>query len=209
MKKKIIIVGAGGHGKVVLDILLEAGRPVLGFVDDDPAKKGKKVLGYKVLGGVDVLSKGMSAALGIGDNRARGRVYDALLARGVKVESAIHPKAAVSRFAKLGPGVAVVAGAAVNPDAVLAEGVVVNTGAGVDHDCRLEKFCQIWPGAHLAGNVQVGAYAYVGTGASVVPGRRIGAGAVVGAGAAVVRDVPDGTTAAGVPAESLERKTKT
>ncbi len=202
LKTRVAIFGAGGHGKVVLDILLESGVEVAGFLDDDPKKKGARVLGFPVLGGLDALKgeKGVAVALGVGSNAAREEIYGKAKRLGVEVVGAVHPKAAVSRFTKLGKGAVIMAGAAVNPGCELGDGVVVNTGATVDHDCRLGRFCQIWPGAHLAGSVSVGELAYVGTGAAVVPGIAIGASAIIGAGAAVVSDIPAGVTAVGVPA---------
>lgn len=206
--KKVAIFGGGGHGKVILDILLESGAEVAGFLDDDPKKAGAVVCGYKVLGGFAYLegkTGSLSLALGIGDNKIRRKIFDRAVAAGVEVVSAVHPSAAVSRLATVARGAAIMAGAVVNPDATIGEGAVVNTGATVDHDCRLERFCQVWPGAHLAGTVRVGEAAYIGTGASVIPGITIGKDARIGAGAAVLSDVAEGTTVVGVPARPVKR----
>lgn len=200
------MLGAGGHGKVVLDILLECRAKVSGFIDDDKKKWGCDVLGYSVVGGCDAIGVNDRVAIGIGSNRLRAELSQKIRKQGGILCSAIHPKAAVSRFAALSQGVVIMAGAVVNAGAVLEEGVVVNTGATVDHDCHLGSYCQIWPGAHLAGAVSVGSFAYVGTGASVIPQMGIGAYSMVGAGAAVVRDVPPRTTVVGVPARAVKRK---
>lgn len=207
-KKKIAIFGAGGHGKVLLDILLESGAAVAGFLDDDPKKAGAVVCGLKVLGGFAFLegkTSSLSLALGIGDNKIRRKIYEKATAAGVEVVSAVHPRAFVSRLATVGRGAAIMAGAVVNACAMIGEGAVVNTGATVDHDCRLERFCQLWPGAHLAGTVRVGEASYIGTGASVIPNITIGKDVVVGAGAAVVSDIADCTVVVGVPARPVRK----
>lgn len=205
MKKPVIIIGAGGHGKVALDILLASKIAVKGFVDDGkPA--GTRINGYPVLGPIASLKKGMVAVLGIGDNGLRSDFYHRYHALGVLFEPAVHPRAVVSKFAHLEDGVVVMPGAVVNANAVLGTGVVINTGATVDHDCHLKSFCQIWPGAHLAGSVEVGELSYIGMGACVVQNKKIGDRAVIGAGAVVIADVPDDVTAVGVPARITQKK---
>ncbi len=208
-KDKNVIFGAGGHGKVLLDVLLESKVTVCGFIDEDETKKGDVVNGLPVLGGWDYLKDNPSIkiALGIGNNKIREKVYRKAMDLGLKVVQAIHPKASISRFAKIGSGVVIMPGAVINANAILEEGVVVNTGATVDHDCRLNRFCHIWPGAHLAGTVEVGEYSYVGTGASVIQNIRIGSNAMIGAGAAVISDIKDGVTAVGVPAKAIKEDT--
>ena len=206
-KNSIIIYGCGGHGKVVLDILLEAKENVLGFIDDDLKKKGKKINGFPVLGNWSVLTQNKSAkvALGIGNNDVRKNIYEKASREGVGIASAIHPKSVISRFAKIGKGVVIMAGAVINPSVTIEDGVVVNTGATVDHDCHLKRFCHIWPGAHLAGTVSVGECSYIGTGAAVIQNINIGNCAMIGAGSVVIADVPDHVTVAGVPTRILKK----
>ena len=206
-KNKVVIFGAGGHGKVILDILLESGSEVLGFIDDDKTRTGKKIRGFKILGDWSYLEKHRSVyiALGIGDNRIREAVAKKAKAAGIKLASAIHPKAAVSKDVRMGEGVVIMAGTVVNPGTVMEDGVVVNTGATVDHDCFLERFCQIWPGAHLAGTVRVGEFSYVGTGASVIQNLKIGKNVMIGAGAVIISDCPDNTTIVGNPGRLINQ----
>jgi sugar O-acyltransferase (sialic acid O-acetyltransferase NeuD family) len=198
----ILIIGAGGHGKVVADILLSGGSQVLGFLDDDPATWYTLRLGLPVLGPIDdyVRFAPDGLALGIGSNAARQQI----IARMPEAESlwrnAIHQSAIISPSAQIGRAVVIAAGAIVNPDAVIGDYAIVNTGATVDHDCVIGDYAHIAPGAHLSGGVRVGRGALVGVGAAVAPGCSIGNRSVVGAGAAVVRNVPDGVTAKGVPA---------
>ncbi len=207
---KVVIVGAGGHGKVVLDILLENKIDVLGFIDEDRSKHGKKVNGLTILGDLNYLKekKEIGLALGIGNNSIRFRIYQAALLLGVKVVSVVHPRAIVARDVVIGVGSVIMPGAVVNTGTVMKEGVVVNTGATVDHDCCLEGFCQVWPGAHLAGTVTVGEGSYVGTGASVIQNIKIGKNVMIGAGAAVVSNIPDGVIAVGVPAKVIKENIK-
>ncbi len=211
MKKKTIIWGAGGHGKVILDILLEAKVLIGGFIDDDRTKMHQSVSGYKILGNTDYLEKmknkgSVQLALGIGNNEIRETIFEKAVALGVAVISAIHPRAVVSPHARLGRGVVVMPGAVINSGAIIEDGVVVNTGATVDHDCYLEAFSHIWPGAHLAGGVRVGRCSYIGTGAAVIQNVTIGKNTMVGAGAVVISAIRDGVTAVGVPARVIKKK---
>lgn len=200
-KNKILIFGAGGHGKVVLDILIESSADVLGFIDDNRDKIGQEVNGFKVLGDWFHLNDKDSIrfALGIGDNAIREKVFNKAKETGLRVVSAVHPKAIVSKDVRMGEGVVIMPGAVINPGTVLEDGVVVNTGATVDHDCYLEKFCQIWPGAHLAGTVRVGEFSYVGIGASVIQNIDIGKNVTIGAGTVIISDVPNNVTIVGNP----------
>lgn len=205
-KESVVIFGAGGHGKVVLDILLNAGHTVVGFLDEDVSKIGSEVCGYKVLGDWSYFTETstISIALGIGNNEVREKVYKKAKQFGCPIFTAIHPKSTISQFASIGEGVVVMPGAVINPGVTILDGVVINTGATVDHDCILEKFCHIWPGAHLAGTVRIGAYSYIGTGSAVIQNLTIGKQVVVGAGAAVVCDIADNVTVVGVPAKVLK-----
>ncbi len=198
----VLILGAGGHGKVVADILLCQDVPVLGFLDDNPLLQGQARLGLPILGAIASYPRYESSglALGIGDTaQRRGVVQRCGPAAQQLWRDAIHPRATIAASARLGRGVTVAAGAVVNPDAILGDHVIINTGATVDHDCIVAAYGHIAPGAHLAGQVSIGEGVLVGIGATVCPGCSIGAWSIVGACAAVVRNVPAGVTAIGVP----------
>jgi sugar O-acyltransferase (sialic acid O-acetyltransferase NeuD family) len=199
----ILILGAGGHGKVVADILCCAGEPVMGFLDDDPATWGTTRLGLPVLGDIVTYREHLPSGLilGMGNIAARARIVDTLggEAHGLW-RNAIHPRAIVARSVQLGCGVAVMAGAVVNPESVLGDHSVINTGATVDHDCTIGAYAHVGPGAHLAGGVRVGRAALVGIGASVTQGLAIGDGAIIGAGSVVIDPVPAHVTVKGIPA---------
>ena len=198
-RDKIIIFGAGGHGKVALDILIESGANILGFLDDDRSKIGQKIRGVKILGNFSDLDKKIpiKLVLGIGNNVARFKIFKRAKAMGISLISAVHPKTIISKDVKIGQGVVIMPGAVINAGVIIEDGVVVNTGATVDHDCCLEKFCQIWPGAHLAGSVRVGEFSYVGMGASIIQNINVGKKSIIGAGAVVISNVPDKATIVG------------
>lgn len=199
----LLIVGAGGHGKVVADAALASGWSQIAFLDDRMDALGSP-LGLPVLGPVSELEsyvgRGRAAVIAIGDAHRRVQLLQRCRAGGFEIVSIIHPAAQVSRFATLAAGCVVFAQAAINADARLGEGCIVNTGATVDHDCELGCGVHICPGTHLAGNVRVGDFTWVGIGAVVRQDIVIGRDATIGAGAVVVKDVTDGAVAAGVPA---------
>jgi sugar O-acyltransferase (sialic acid O-acetyltransferase NeuD family) len=202
----VVVFGAGGHGKVVADILLAAGDRVAGFIDDKCAV-GSNVSGLTVIGNAAWLAENRSrVALGIGDNAARSRVADVCLAARAELVSAIHPRAVISASATIEAGAVVMALAVVNPDAVVERGAIVNTGAIIEHDCVVERFAHISPNAALGGGCRVGAFAHLGIGASMLPGTSIGERTVVGGGALVARDLEPSVVARGVPAR-VSRKT--
>ena len=212
---KLLILGAGGHGKVLADLIdrVAAWRAV-GFLDDDPAKHGGRVLDLPVLGPTSELvavaekTRATAVALAFGDNGRRETYFARVLAAGLAAPSLIHPSAVISGHAELGRGIVILAGAVVNPGALIEDNVCVNTRASVDHDCRIEAHAHILPGAVLTGNVRVGRQATIGAGAIVNPGLCVGEGAIVGAGAVVTRDVAAGAAVVGNPARPLVRESR-
>jgi sugar O-acyltransferase (sialic acid O-acetyltransferase NeuD family) len=203
----LLILGAGGHGKVVGECATALGHwSEIAFLDDAwPQLTG--VLEWRVLGPTSMAAElypvYTEAAVAIGDNRRRLQLLERLRSIGFKLPILIHPSAVISPSSRLGDGSVVLAQAVVNAAAVLGAGVILNTACSVDHDCRLGEVSQIASGARLAGNVQVGAAATIAVGASVVPGVCVRAGATVGAGSVVLEDVPEGVTVAGVPARRI------
>jgi sugar O-acyltransferase (sialic acid O-acetyltransferase NeuD family) len=206
---RVLVVGGGGHGRVVADVVQEAGLATeLAFVDDRYPTLDRSgpwpVIG--TMAELSVLCDRYDAfALGIGAWQARSHVWQTLDRLGVNVLTAVHPHATVSRQARLGAGTIVCAGAAVVIGAELGRGCIVNTGATVDHDCRLADWVHVCPGAHLCGDVHVGQGSWIGAGSVVRQGIRIGEGVTLGVGAACIRDLPAGVIAVGVPARAMRR----
>jgi UDP-perosamine 4-acetyltransferase len=206
---QVVIIGAGGHGKVVLDVLRAAGEhePVA-FVDADPGLANTDVGGVPVIGAINLLprlrqQKVRHAIVAIGDNRARLQYAGLLRAQGFELVSAVHPTAFVSPTARIGVNVVVAPLAAVITEARVGDSSIINTAAVVDHECEVAEGVHIGPGARLAGRVRVEAGAFVGLGASVIQCLTIGRYAMIGAGAVVTADVPEFATAVGVPARVI------
>lgn len=209
----IAICGAGGHAKVVADVLSAQFPPVTvkGFLDDRSELHGAELCGLPVLGSLapwlDRASKAeFTLIVGIGNNRDRERIADQVSEAGFSFASAIHPSACIGYGVEIGSGSVLMANTVVNVGAVIGEHVIINTSASVDHDCVVEDFSHISPGVNLAGGVTVGRGAHIGIGACAVPGVRIGEWATVGAGATVVNDVPPYTTVVGTPAAPIQRR---
>jgi acetyltransferase EpsM len=201
----MILFGAGGHAKVVLDAALVAGLEVEMVLDDDPP--GAELFGIPVRQRNDVAPEWLARQnflVAIGDDGIRGRLFEELKAQGGTPVNIIHPKAWISPRAETGQGVFAAALAVVNPGTRIGDNCILNTACSVDHDCHIGAHVHLCPGVHLAGQVQVGAYTMIGTGASVLPGVRIGRRCVVGAGAVVTKEVPDGRVVAGVPAREIK-----
>ena len=209
----LVILGAGGMGQEVADIVLAGAADgsrfrLIGFIDDDPALHGLEVLGLPVLGDHHWLSGRRAVlAIGVGAPAARRRVWAAAQSLGaVEAPALVHPAAYVGMGVELGEGTVVGAHATMTADVVVGRFGIVNVGATVSHNARLGDFATVAPGAHVAGNVCLGEGADVGIGASVTQGNTIGAWSIVGAGTVVIGDVEADTTVVGCPARIVDRR---
>jgi sugar O-acyltransferase (sialic acid O-acetyltransferase NeuD family) len=204
--KRLALLGAGGHGKVVADAALASGWDAVDFFDDAWPQRQQNGP-WPITGGVSALlerrQEFQGVIVAIGDGAARLEKHRTLQAAGAPLTTVVHPAAVVSRYAVLGVGTVVMAGAVVNIDAVVGQAGIINTGATVDHDCRLGDAVHICPGAHLSGHVQIGHGSWIGVGAAVKQGIVIGERVMVGVGAVVVQNVPDGLIVVGNPAAPL------
>lgn len=210
MRPAIVVFGAGGHSKVVVEVIERQGRYRIAFLADaDESKAGTTVLGYPVRAERDAFvasKKGITNAIvAIGNNGIRRRIANVVELSGMRLVSAVHPTAVVSTSASIGRGTVLMAGCIINADARIGDNVIINTGAVVEHDCQIDADVHVAPHATLCGGVVIGAGTLVGAASTLLPLVHVGTGVCVGAGATVLHDIPDGVTAAGSPCRKLER----
>ncbi len=212
-----VILGGGGHARVLIDCLqLSGAAQIYGVLDPERERWGQTLQGVPLLGGDDLLAEMAGRGVeyfaiglgGAGDNRPRQRLFDLALSFGLRPLNIQHPSAIVSPYASIGAGCQLLPGSIVNAGAQLGVNVIVNSGAIVEHDCVIEAHAHIATGAKLASTVWVAAGAHIGAGATVRQSISIGAGAIVGAGAVVVDDVPPDLIVVGVPARALREVTR-
>jgi sugar O-acyltransferase (sialic acid O-acetyltransferase NeuD family) len=206
----IVVVGMGGHARVVLDAIEKQGAyRVVGLIADPSSHGGARAAyGYAVLGDVEALQRPETprrAVVALGSGRARQSWFETLERCDFEIVPVVHPDAHLGRDVQVGDGAVVLAGAVVNSGVALGRGVLVRAGSTLDHGCRLEDFAHLAPGAHLAGDVIVGVRSHVGIGACVVPGIQLGSDVLVGAGAVVTQSVPRGHTVVGAPGRTMRR----
>lgn len=212
MSKRMIIFGAGGHAKTVVDTVEKAGIYEIAGLLDQRLPAGEQVYGCTVLGSDDWLSSHADtidgAIVAIGDNWTRGLVVQSLKRkfRNLPFATAIHPSAQIARGARIGAGSVVMAGAVVNSDAIIGEHGILYPGTSVDHDSRIGSFVSFAPRCATGGNVSIGDYTAIAIGAVLIHGRTIGEHCVIGAGATVVSDVPPHTVAYGTPARAVRSR---
>lgn len=201
----LLLIGAGGHAKVVFDAVRTADRALqLEVRDDDTRKSGYALLDMEIripVGDPETWPECVHVA--VGDNSARRRLGESVLAAKKILYTVVHPSASVSSFARLGPGVFIAARAVVGPATAVETGAIVNHGAVVDHDCSIGCWSHVAPGAVLGGTVRVGDMCLIGSGAVILPGITVGTGSVVGSGAVVTQNVEPGTTVIGIPAKPM------
>lgn len=204
------IVGAGAHGRVVLDVLRAGKRYAsICFVDDNAALRGTRVNGAEIIGGLDAAlssgCEGVEMIVALGNPLERIRLGSLIMERGMPLANAIHPSAVIAGGVHLGHGNFVGARAALGTGARVENHVIINTGAIVEHDCVLEDGTALSPGAILGGRVHLERCSFLAAGATVTSRVRVGRGTVVGAGAVVMRDLPENILVMGNPARLAER----
>lgn len=210
MSVPVIIVGAGGHAKVVLEALRQCGEEVLGLVDNDPGMTGTSLLDAPVIGGDEAVGKyaphDIRLTIGLGLIPQRRNLFVRFKGQAHDFANVIHPAAIVSDSAKLGEGVQIMAGAIIQADARTGDNVIINTGASVDHDSVIGDHAHIAPGATLAGGVHIGAGSLVGVGSTILENVSVGKNCIIAGGATVIGDVANNDTVAGTPATPIANK---
>ena len=204
MKKNIVILGAGGHAKVIAEIIIKSGDEVVGFLDDSIDLQGKEIyLGKKVIGTFNSIEglKENYFVIGVGDNNTRKRIS---LEHDLKWYSAIHPSAIIATNVKIGEGTVVMPGAVLNPSTKIGKQCIINTMASVDHDCNIGNYVHISPGAHLAGTVTVMNNTWIGIGALIKNNITIEENNIIGSGAVVIDNILEkNSTFIGIPARKM------
>lgn len=207
MNLPLIVIGGGGHAKVLIDVLLLNSMTVLGITDPNLTKDKKSILGVPVIGDDDFVlrySPGnieLVNGLGsIGSTDNRKRLYKYFKDKGYNFAKVLHPSVVLSPHSETGEGVQIMAGAIIQVGSKIGVNSLINTRASIDHDCIIGNHVHIAPGVSLSGGVVVGDDVHIGTGATVIQGIRIGPNSIIGAGALVNKDVSQGMTVMGVPA---------
>ncbi len=207
MNKKIVIIGASGHGKVVANIAKLNGYDEILFLDDDESKKscGK----YKVIGTSKEITKyrDYDFIIAIGNNRIREKISDTLGKENIKQTVLIHPSAVIDETAIIKEGTVVMANAVINASVQIGRSYIINTASSMDHDCIINDFVHISPGVHVAGTVTIGRNTWIGIGSTVINNLEICANCIIGAGSTVIKDIKEEGTYIGSPAERMKKMT--
>jgi len=212
MKEKLLIVGAGGHARSVIDIALQDdGFEIIGCIDAQNPKRCfvEDMECVPIVGNDDDLAKFLDQGINhifvaLGDNKLRNMIYEKVIEMGFNPVNIISNYAVISPRARLGKGICVMAGAVINVNAHIGDNCIINTNCSIDHDCKIGKSVHVAPGVTLSGTVSVGDLTQIGTGASVIDGITIGEGSFIGAGSVVVKDIGSGVLAYGVPAKKIK-----
>lgn len=202
MSKEVIVIGAGGHGKVIADIIIKSGDRVIGFLDDGCTEKN--ILGYPILGKTEdcLKYKDKEFFIAIGNNAVRKKISEKY--NMLKFYTAIHPSAVIAMDVEIGEGSCVMAGVVINTSARIGKHCIINSGSVVEHDNKLADFVHLSPGAVLCGTVSVGECTHIGGGVTVKNNTNIVGDTVLGVGAAVVKDIDIPGVYGGVPARIIK-----
>jgi len=213
--KKVVVVGAGGFGREVLEVLKDMNKvkrqwDILGFVDDNPAIHGTTINKMPVLGGTDWLIANHGGDIGclvaMGDPSVKRTIVAKLNAGHVGFVNAIHPTVVMSEFVEMGVGNIICAGCILTVNIKLGNHIIINLNCTIGHDTVIEDYCSMMPTVKINGCNHLHEGVYVGTGASFIHNVSVGEWTTIGAGAAVVKDIPDHVTAVGVPASKMWKK---
>lgn len=216
MDSPVIVIGAGGHAKVLIDILKLKSVEILGIVLPKSNTLNDKFYGYPIIGDDEVvleyLSQDIKLVNALGSVRStdkRKAIFERFKRQGYNFTSVIHPSAIISSDSKLSEGIQVMAGVIIQAGCTIGENTILNTKASIDHDCLVGQHVHVAPGVTISGNVSIGECTHIGTGATIIQGIRIGANVTVAAGGVVVKNISDGLMVKGVPAGCHIKKDET
>ena len=203
MKRKLLIIGAGGHGKVIADIALKMCKwEIIEFLDDNQNLTNS--LGLRIIGKttefIDYIDE-YDFFVAIGDNKIRKEKQERLEKAGASIPKLIHPSAQIAEEVSIGYGTAVMAGVIINSSTNIGKGCIINTGSTIDHDNHIHDFVHVSPGSNLAGNVEVGEECWLGIGCTLINNIKITKGSIIGAGSVVVKHIHEKGVYIGIPAE--------
>lgn len=204
----IFLYGCGGHGKVILDIVLNQDKKVIAIVDDKPPHNINEIHGVPIYKTNDFLAQTKPSdgqwIISVGNNAIRSQIENKLSSLGYSFATAIHPSAQIGSGVKIGSGTVVMANAVINIDSYIGNHCIINTGATVDHDCHIDDYCHIAPGCSVCGQVSLGKQVLLGVGSSVKPLMKIGDNTSCGAGSVIVKSLPPNCLAYGSPAKVIK-----
>ncbi len=214
--KKVVIVGAGGLGRGVLELFRDMNAvckewDILGFIDDTVSLQGKEINKMRVLGGLDWLidnKNDVGCVVAVGDPQSKKMIVEKLEQNNIKFYNAIHPSVIRSEFVTFGKGVIVTAGVILNVNTLIGDHVCIHFNSTIGHDAVLEEYCSVMPNATISGNDIIGKCSYIGAGATIIEKIKIGGNSTIGAGAVVINDIPDNVVAVGIPAKVVKNKEK-
>ena len=203
----MIIIGTGGHARVVAEVAKLLKFEVRGFLDLDYSGRKEEILGFPVLGGIDrleLIPRSSSFFVAVGDNGPRKKLFQEMISRDFKPVTLIHPSVIISEEAVIGKGTFIGAGSIINTNAQIGDNSIINTGVIIDHETTIGRDSHIAPGCRIAGRVKIGEGTFVGIGASLIDKIKLGDGVIVGAGTVIIEDVPSFSKIVGVPGRVLE-----
>ena len=212
-KKKIVLIGGGGHCKVAISILKKLDNfEIAGIVDN--YKADSFISGIKITGTdddlKDIYKSGMHYALitvgSTKDNTKRYRLFKMAKEIGYKFPVIISPEAIVDESVKIDKGTVIMPGSIINIASSIGKNCIINTGAIIEHDCKIGDYCHIAPGVHISGAVNIGELSFIGIGATIIQGIKIGRNVTIGAGSVVIKDIPDNVMVVGNPAKIISNK---
>lgn len=214
IKGEVLIIGASGHAKVVIDVIEKEGKYHIAGLIDDKKPKGIQHFGYKLLGSINDMPELIrrnniaGVIIAIGDNHTRYRLFQRL--RLIMPElvfiAAVHPQASIAKGVIIGEGSVVMAGAVINSDSWIGAHCIVNTSSSLDHDSRMGDFSSLAPGSIAGGGISIGKCSAIGLGANIIHNVSIGSHSVIGAGALVLNDINDYSVAYGVPCSKVRSR---